>query len=183
VAERNGQDENVASENRGVHIMGEQVVVRSIVDSDLPALERVMACPGVRAWWWDFEIGKFAAELDDPDLVALVIELDGEVVGYMQFSEEASLAYHFASIDLSLHDDFQGRGLGRDAIRTLARYLFDARGHHRLTIDPALSNERAIRCYESVGFQRVGVMREYERGVDGTWHNGLFMELLASDLR
>ncbi len=169
------------SANDTVHIAGDQVVVRSVADSDLPALERVMACPGVRAWWWDFEIGRFAAELRDPDLVALVVELDGDVVGYLQFSEEESPAYHFASIDLSLHDDFQGRGLGRDAVRTIARYLFDVRGHHRLTIDPARSNERAIRCYESVGFQRVGVMREYERGVDGIWHDGLFMELLASD--
>jgi aminoglycoside 6'-N-acetyltransferase len=172
----------VDSGNDAVHIAGDQVVVRSVAAADLPALERVMACPGVRAWWWDFDIGKFAAELDDPDVVPLVIEHEGNVVGYMQFSEETSLQYHFASIDLSLHDDFQGRGLGRDAVRALARYLFDVRGHHRLTIDPALSNERAVRCYESVGFQRVGVMREYERAVDGTWHDGLFMELLASDL-
>jgi aminoglycoside 6'-N-acetyltransferase len=28
----------------------------------------------------------------------------------------------------------------------------------------------------------VGVMREYERGPDGTWHDGLLMELLASEL-
>jgi aminoglycoside 6'-N-acetyltransferase len=156
--------------------------VRRVADTDIAALERVMACPGVRSWWWDFEIGKFSDELRDPGLVALVVELDGEVVGYMQFSEEESLAYHFASIDLALHDDYQGRGLGRDAVRTLARYLFDVRGHHRLTIDPALANERAIRCYAGVGFRRVGVMREYERGADDTWHDGLLMELLAGEL-
>jgi aminoglycoside 6'-N-acetyltransferase len=173
----------VDAEDRVIRIVGDRVVVRSVADADLAALERVMACPGVRAWWWDFEIGRFADEVRDPDLCALVIEHNREVVGYMQFSEEASLQYHFASIDLSLHDDNQGRGLGRDAVRTLARYLFDARGHHRLTIDPALANERAIRCYESVGFRRVGVMREYERGADGTWHDGLLMELLARDLQ
>jgi aminoglycoside 6'-N-acetyltransferase len=31
----------------------------------------------------------------------------------------------------------QGRGLGPDAIRAVAQYLFTERGHHRLTIDPA----------------------------------------------
>jgi aminoglycoside 6'-N-acetyltransferase len=31
------------------------------------------------------------------------------------------------------------------------------RGHHRLVIDPAADNERAIRCYERVGFRRIGV--------------------------
>jgi aminoglycoside 6'-N-acetyltransferase len=172
----------VDAEEGGVRLTGEHVVVRSVTDDDTSVLERVMACPGVRAWWWDFEIGRFAAELHDPDLRALVIEHAGEVVGYMQYAEEESLAYHFASIDLALHDDDQGRGLGRDAVRTIARYLFDVRDHHRLTIDPAVANERAIRCYERVGFRRVGVMRKYERGADGTWHDGLFMELLAADL-
>ena len=33
-----------------------------------------------------------------------------------------------------------------------------------------------------VGFRPVGVMRRYERGPDGEWHDGLLMELLAEDL-
>jgi aminoglycoside 6'-N-acetyltransferase len=33
-----------------------------------------------------------------------------------------------------------------------------------------------------VGFREVGVMREYERGSDGTWHDGLLMEMLADEL-
>ena len=49
-------------------------------------------------------------------------------------------------------------------------------------IDPAADNHRAVRCYEKVGFRPVGVMRRYERGADGTWHDGLFMDLLADEL-
>jgi aminoglycoside 6'-N-acetyltransferase len=60
------------------------------------------------------------------------------------------------------------------------RHLIDDRGHHRLTIDPAAANERAIRCYEAVGFVRVGVMHQYERADDGSWRDGLLMELLAA---
>ena len=55
-------------------------------------------------------------------------------------------------------------------------------GHHRLVIDPAADNAAAIRCYSKVGFRPVGVMRKYERGVDGTWHDGLLMDLLAHEL-
>ena len=72
--------------------------------------------------------------------------------------------------------------LGPEAIRLVARHLFGERGHHRLIIDPAVANERAIRAYEKVGFRRVGVMRRYERGADGTWHDGLLMDLLADEL-
>ena len=56
------------------------------------------------------------------------------------------------------------------------------RGHHRLIIDPAVANERAIATYASLGFKPVGVMRRYERGPDGTWHDGLLMDLLADEL-
>jgi aminoglycoside 6'-N-acetyltransferase len=90
--------------------------------------------------------------------------------------------YRYAGIDLFLASDRHGQGLGSDAVRTLARFLFDERGHHRLSIDPAAQNERAIRAYEAVGFRRVGIMREYERGPDGNWRDGLLMDLLAGEL-
>ena len=65
----------------------------------------------------------------------------------------------------------------------LARHLFDDRGHHRLVIDPARANEAAIRCYERVGFRRVGAMRLYERDhVSDEWVDGLLMEMLADEL-
>jgi aminoglycoside 6'-N-acetyltransferase len=76
-----------------------------------------------------------------------------------------------------------GKGLGADTVRTLARWLLEDRGHHRLTIDPAVANVRAIRSYERVGFRRVGVMRRYERAADGSWHDGLLLDLLPEDLR
>jgi aminoglycoside 6'-N-acetyltransferase len=83
---------------------------------------------------------------------------------------------------VTLHPRWHGRGLGADAVRRLARHLFEDRGHHRITIDPAAHNERAIRAYRRVGFRPVGVMRRYERGGDGTWHDGLLMDLLPEEL-
>src|SRR5205085_1373934 len=100
----------------------------------------------------------------------------------IEFWEELEPDYRHASIDVYLGDAWQGRGAGTEAVRVLADHLFTARGHHRLTIDPAAANHRAIRCYEKVGFRTVGVMREYERGADGTFHDGLLMDLLPADL-
>ena len=51
-----------------------------------------------------------------------------------------------ARVDLFLGAPYHDRGLGTDAVRTMARHLIDDRGHHRLTIDPAAHNERAIRA-------------------------------------
>jgi aminoglycoside 6'-N-acetyltransferase len=120
----------------------------------------------------------------DPDdgTVTFAVEADGQVIGLVQYGEEDDPDYRHASIDISLHPTWHGRGLGADAVRTLARYLFEHRGHHRITIDPAAHNQRAIRSYQRVEFRPVGVMRRYERGADGSWHDGLLMDLLPEDL-
>jgi aminoglycoside 6'-N-acetyltransferase len=34
-----------------------------------------------------------------------------------------------------------------------------------------------------VGFKSVGIMRKYERGPDGSWHDSLLMDLLADEFR
>jgi aminoglycoside 6'-N-acetyltransferase len=90
--------------------------------------------------------------------------------------------YRSAGMDIVLAPEFHDRGLGTDALRTMARHLFQDRGHHRLTIDPAAGNARAIATYAKVGFKPVGVMRKYERGPDGTWHDGLLMDMLQDEL-
>ena len=103
-------------------------------------------------------------------------------MGLIQCGEETDPDYRHASIDIVLAERAQRRGLGPDAIRTLARYLVQERGHHRLTIDPAAGNAAAIRAYEKVGFRRVGVMRASWRGPDGGWHDTLLMDLLGDEL-
>jgi aminoglycoside 6'-N-acetyltransferase len=110
-----------------------------------------------------------------------VAEAQTEVAGMIQFEEEPDADYRSASIDIFLSTAVHSRGLGRDAVRTLARHLIAERGHHRITMDPAAENERAIRSYVAVGFRAVGVMRQYERVEDGTYRDALLMELLADD--
>jgi len=107
----------------------------------------------------------------------------GEVVGGIQYHEEDDPMYRHAGMDIFLSTSHHGKGLGAEAIRVLARHLFEERGHHRLTIDPAADNEAAIRAYERVGFRRIGIMRKYERGPDGVWHDGLLMDMLAAEFR
>ena len=163
---------------------GRRVVLRPVADADIDALRTILDEPGVARWWGPRRPGVDVA-LDwldsDEDTVVFAIELDGTVIGSIQFAEEADLDYRHAGIDLFLTAAAQGQGLGPDAIRTVARYLFEVRGHHRLTIDPSAANERAIRAYGSVGFRPVGVMRDYERGPDGTFHDGLLMDLLRTE--
>jgi aminoglycoside 6'-N-acetyltransferase len=162
-------------------LRGQRVVLRPLADVDRARLRAILAEPEVARWWGLGGAGSAESEPDD-DEVQLAIEVDAEVVGAIQYAEEDDPDYRHASIDIFLTTRAQGHGIGPDAIRTLARYLFDQRGHHRLTIDPAASNARAIAAYAKVGFRPVGIMRQYERGPDGTWHDGLLMDLLRPEL-
>jgi aminoglycoside 6'-N-acetyltransferase len=166
-------------------LQGALVKLRPLRADDRPALVEVLSDPTVAMWWDSRGAEVSAAELlaDDPEVTVFAIEVDGELAGSIQYAEELEPDYRHAGIDVFLHPRFQGRGLGTDAVRTLARYLLEVRGHHRLTIDPAAANARAIHTYEKVGFKAVGVMRRYERGQDGTFHDGLLMDLLAGELR
>jgi aminoglycoside 6'-N-acetyltransferase len=123
-----------------------------------------------------------AEDLAEEGTETFVIEHDGRVAGAIQWSAEDETDYRHAGIDIYLDPTLHGRGLGADAVSTLAKHLIADRGHHRLVIDPAADNTAAIRCYAKVGFRPVGVMRRYERGLDGTWHDGLLMDLLADEL-
>jgi aminoglycoside 6'-N-acetyltransferase len=165
-------------------LQGERVRLRPAKLADAVRFAEILAHPGVADWWGDHDLDRVRAEVIDPEdgTVTFAIETDGQVVGLITYSEETDPDYRHAGIDISLHPDWHHRGLGSDAIRTLARYLFSERQHHRLTIDPAAHNERAIRCYRRVGFRPVGIMRQYERGRDGSWHDGLLMDLLPEEL-
>jgi aminoglycoside 6'-N-acetyltransferase len=167
-------------------LRGERVTLRPVAREERAILAAILAEPSVARWWGPPRPDIAAVDdwLDaDADTVVLAIEVDGQVVGSIQASEETDPDYRHASVDLFLATSHQGQGLGPEAIRTIARYLLEERGHHRLTIDPSAANERAIRTYERLGFRRVGVLHDYERGPDGTFHDGLLLDLMRDDLR
>jgi aminoglycoside 6'-N-acetyltransferase len=151
-----------------------RLVLRPLEEKDLAPL---LAIVDGSEWW-----GRADADDLRNDGMAFTIEVEGDVAGWLAFNEENEPDYRHASLDITLAPTYQNRGLGPDALRTAIEWLVAARGHRRFTIDPALANERAIRAYEKVGFRRVGIMRGYERSRDGTWHDGLLMDLLAEEL-
>jgi aminoglycoside 6'-N-acetyltransferase len=165
-------------------LQGEHVLLQPLTPADRDPLRRILAQPET-AMWWDIADPGEAADAwleEDDDNLGFAILLDDAVIGSIQYAEENERGFRHAGIDLFLDRDHLGQGLGPDAIRTLARYLIDVRGHHRLTIDPAAENTRAIAAYRRVGFRPVGIMRQYWRDTTGRWRDGLLLDLLADEL-
>jgi len=171
-------------------LAGERILLRPVSPGDGAVLGAIVREPSVARWWgpeddwsWIDADGtrRWAIVLGDSARAAH--EDASGVVGLIQASVEEDPAFRHAGLDLFLATAAQGRGLGPEAIHLLARHLIDVEGHHRLVIDPAAENRRAIRAYERLGFRRVGILRrawwDHERG---TWADGVLLDLLAEEL-
>jgi aminoglycoside 6'-N-acetyltransferase len=166
-----------------VLLRGERVTVRSMTADDVEPVAQFVVKPGTREWWPEAGEPDRLREGLGPDHDTFVIEVDGRVVGWMAKTEERDPDWMNAAIDISLDPDYTERGLGPEALRLLIDWLMAERGHHRFTIDPAATNERAIRAYSKVGFRPIGIARQAERLPGGGWRDGLLMDLLAEELR
>ena len=152
------------------------VHLRPLQRGDETELLRIHRTPGVLRWWDEPDP---AFPWDEPESTRLTILADGSVEGLIQYWEEREPRYRHAGIDLFVDPALHGRGIGTEAVRRVVRLLVEERGHHRITIDPAVGNAAAIRAYAKAGFMAVGVMRLAERDTGGGgWHDALLMELV-----
>jgi aminoglycoside 6'-N-acetyltransferase len=167
-----------------LRLSGSRVVLRPIVEADLEPLLQILLEPEIAQWWHDYDAERLRADtLDDACTTSLAVELpNGEIIGIVMFTEELDPYYRSAGLDITLATSCLGQGLGPDALRAVATYLFRERGHHRLTIDPAVINTRAIAAYVKIGFRPVGVLRSYELGPGGQWRDALLMDMLEGEL-
>jgi aminoglycoside 6'-N-acetyltransferase len=182
-------------------LTGPRTVLVPVTADHVTGLRSIRRQPEVLRWWRELEDDFPLA--DEPDAVRYTIllrptgspgpgEADGRDPGsaalqpaprgMIEFHEENEPDYRHAGIDLFLDRAVHGRGLGREVVAVLADHLVRVRGHHRLTIDPAADNGRAIACYAAVGFRPVGRLRQYERGSDGVFQDGLLMDALAQEI-
>lgn len=128
--------------------------------------------PDVRRYWDDetFTRDEMLERLHRPDVDAYVVEADGDPVGYLQaWRGEAAGT---GGLDMFLVPSARGRGLGPDAARALAHHLIREQGWTRVTVDPELWNDRAVRAWRRAGFEPV----EEREPDDDHAHRWLLME-------
>jgi RimJ/RimL family protein N-acetyltransferase len=110
-----------------------------------------------------------------------VIEVDGALVGTMDFEVQNRRSRIAHAGGLAVHPDFRGRRLSDEAARQLQRHLLFDLGFHRIQLEVYGFNERAMRHAERVGFVREGTRRRaYWR--HGAWVDGVIYGLLREDI-
>jgi RimJ/RimL family protein N-acetyltransferase len=76
--------------------------------------------------------------------------------------------------------DYWNRGYGTDAVSTLAGFGFNSLNLNRIYLRVFADNARGIRCYEKVGFQTEGRLRQ-DNFANGAYRDTLIMGLLRGE--
>ena len=135
-----------------VRVRGRLTTVRPATEADADLLVSWHADPEVSRFWDDetFTREEMLERLRRADVDAFVVEEAGRPVGYLQaWRDEESRT---GGLDMFLVPGARGRGLGPDAARAVARHLRDNEGWSRITVDPYVWNEAAVRAWQRAGF-------------------------------
>jgi ribosomal protein S18 acetylase RimI-like enzyme len=162
------------------------LTVRPATAADMPVVGRLGALL-VRTHH-DFDPARFIAatprteqgyasflrsQLEAPDVVVLVAERDGEVLGYTYAGVEG---FDYMSLrgpagvlyDIVVDPTHRGQGVGRTLLDATVAAL-EARGAPRVVLSTAERNEAAQRLFARAGFRRtmIEMTREREDGAGG----------------
>lgn len=154
--------------------------LRRAIPGDLELFRRAFCDADVLAWRalepTDGVLSRFQHER------CLVMLERNRPVGFLEYRTEADPEIDHIQVEAVAVPDAadRGRSVATRALRLFAGSVFAA-GRHRITAAPDPGNRAAVRCLEKVGFQRVGLMRAYERH-HGTWRDALLMDLVPGDL-
>jgi len=138
----------------GAVILGTLTAVRPATESDVDMLVAWHADPEV-ARFWDgetFTPEEMRERLARREVDPYVVERDGVPIGYVQAWRGDDGG---GGLDMFLAPAARGARAGPDAARALATYLRDQKAWTRVTVDPYVWNDAAIRAWERAGFAAV----------------------------
>lgn len=171
-------------------LKGDRVVLRPPRREDLPRLWElledlevaILAQPGPVV---PMTLAQYQQRFDrltiEPrkDLIELVVEVDGEVVGDCQLHA----IDHFnrrCELGIELGREHWGKGFGQDAVRTLVEYAFTHLNVNRVALQVLADDERAVGAYAAAGFVEEGRLRQHAL-VQGRLRDELVMSVLRED--
>jgi N-acetyltransferase len=150
-------------------LAGERVLLRPMTYKDAPLLMKWGSDPDFRRYQWGQAPGVFEEKnartwierMSRPgDSACWVIEHDGRPIGFANYRDHHPKG-RSAEIGIGIGETgLWGKHLGRDALSTLVRYLFDDLGLHRIALSVVGFNDRAIWMYKAVGFEVEGIERD-----------------------
>jgi RimJ/RimL family protein N-acetyltransferase len=98
----------------------------------------------------------FRSREDRTDTMVLIIDhASHRAMGYISLQEIEWINGEVENIGFRIEPSWCNRGIGTLVLRSVSRWCLDC-GLRKLRLDVAASNDRAVRCYEKMGFVRTG---------------------------
>ena len=113
-----------------------------------------------------------------------VAEMEQGIAGIQSIEPDAAARYtdsmqHVATVGTWMHVGFRGRGIGR--LLAEASFAFaQAQDYKKIAIQVLADNQRALRFYGNLGFERVGIARRHVR-LKGRFRDVLYLERLFQE--
>lgn len=108
---------------------------------------------------------------------------DRQVIGSVAVNNVVRGFHHSANLGYALDEQAQGQGLMREALATVIEHVFSAAVNlHRLQAAVRPENARSLRLLQHLGFERIGLARDY-LCIDGAWRDHLLLERLNPHFR
>jgi RimJ/RimL family protein N-acetyltransferase len=136
---------------------------------DIPLLMQWGSDPDFRRYQWAQGPGRFEEQnartwierMSRPgESACWVIEHEGRPIGFANYRDHHPKG-RSAEIGIGIGETaLWGKHIGRDALATLVRYLFEEMGLHRIGLSVVGFNDRAIWMYKALGFQVEGIERD-----------------------
>lgn len=120
------------------------------------------------------------ARLAQEHAYAVVDKASDELIGNVGLLNVNHL-HRTAEIGIFIGDKrFWGKGYGREAMGLLIDYAYAKLNLNNIMLRVYAFNERAVRCYEALGFKKVGELRE-ALTVNRKSYDVILMDLLPED--
>lgn len=123
-----------------------------------------------------------AAQDDSRLMLLIALQENDQIIGEIALMDmhTKNLSAHIRiAID---HIEHQGKGYGSEALLLMLNYGFGICNLHRIELEVYAFNQRAIRTYEKLGFQREGVRRE-ALYYNHQYHDAIQMSMLENEFR
>lgn len=92
----------------------------------------------------------------------LVGIIEGQIVGMVSVAiPNRPRRRHAGAIGISVHDDWQGKGVGKELMRAIVDLADNWLNLTRLELEVYADNEAALRLYERFGFEVEGRLRQH----------------------
>ncbi|GGE78512.1 GNAT family N-acetyltransferase [Priestia taiwanensis] len=153
--------------------------VREVETKDEMLLVKWLSDPRVLAYYDGrdnpFDLAKVRGKFynREDESVRCIVEYEEEAIGYIQFyplEEEEREVYGYVGCPDIIYGmdqfigevDYWNKGVGTRLVSAMVQYLVTEKKADKIVMDPQTWNERALRCYEKVGFQKVKLLPKRE---------------------